>query len=92
MKENNDILKKGVIIDSFCGYKFKVQLEEGVSVTATLAGSLRKYTKVMRGDEVMVRLSPYNGFEEGMICERLTKVPVVNVVHKKKRSQMNKKH
>lgn len=85
--DSGDVFKKGIVIDSFCGRDFKIQLEEGICVGAVLAGKLRKHTKVIKGDEVMVRLTHYNNFTNGMITERLTKIPVENVVHKKRFTQ-----
>ena len=82
VEDSGDVFKKGIVIDSFCGRNFKIKLEEGICVSAVLAGRLCKHTKVIRGDEVMVRLTPYNNFENGIITERLTKIPVENVVHK----------
>lgn len=87
VEDSGDVFKKGIVIDSFCGRNFTIQLEEGICVSAVLAGRLCKHTKVIRGDEVMVRLTPYDHFENGIITERLTKIPVENVVHKKRFKQ-----
>lgn len=83
------IIKKGIVVNSFRGSVFDVQLEDGFIVKAYIAGGLRKFTKIIKGDEVMVKCSTYEP-ANGIICERLTKIPVINVVHKKKKSQLNR--
>ena len=32
--DSGDVFKKGIVIDSFCGRDFKIQLEEGICVGA----------------------------------------------------------
>lgn len=49
----------GVIIEALPDTKFKVQLEDGRTILAYLAGKMRlHYIKVMIGDKVELELSP----------------------------------
>lgn len=82
--EETFIEKKGIIEESFPGATFKVKLENGFTIQAVIAGKLRKNTKVIPGDEVIVRISSYD-YNRGLIIKRTTVTPIINVVHKRKK-------
>ena len=57
-----DLLEfKGKVIDLLPNAMFRVQLENGHTVTAHTAGKLRKNRiRVLRGDAVTVEMTPYD--------------------------------
>ncbi|HEX9594572.1 MAG TPA: translation initiation factor IF-1 [Candidatus Saccharimonadales bacterium] len=51
----------GKVIETLPGTKFKVELENGHTITAHMAGRMRKYyIRIVPGDEVTVELTPYD--------------------------------
>lgn len=60
-KESDFIEVKGTIEELLPGAKFQVTLENGLAVTAHLAGKIRKNRiRIGIGDEVKVEISPYD--------------------------------
>jgi translation initiation factor IF-1 len=60
----------GVVIESLPGTQFKLELENGHSILAHIAGKMRKnYIKLVPGDEVVVELTPYD-LSKGRIVYR----------------------
>lgn len=60
-KESDFIEVKGSIEELLPGAKFRVTLENGLGVTAHLAGKIRKNRiRISIGDEVKVEMSPYD--------------------------------
>ena len=60
----------GVVTDALPGTWFKVKVEEGFEVLATLSGKLRQnHIHVLPGDNVVVEVSPYDT-SRGRICWR----------------------
>ncbi|MDE5617617.1 MAG: translation initiation factor IF-1 [Ureaplasma sp.] len=60
----------GKILEIFPGSKFKVQLENGMNVTATLSGKMKVNSiRVLPDDKVDVELSPYD-LGQGIITYR----------------------
>ena len=57
-----DLLEfKGKVIDLLPNAMFRVELENGVKVTAHTAGKLRKNRiRVLQGDSVTVEMTPYD--------------------------------
>lgn len=57
-----DLLEfKGKVIDLLPNAMFRVQLENGHTVTAHTAGKLRKNRiRVLQGDSVIVEMTPYD--------------------------------
>ncbi|AFS47971.1 bacterial translation initiation factor 1 (bIF-1) [alpha proteobacterium HIMB5] len=57
-----DLLEfKGKVIDLLPNAMFRVQLENGHTVTAHTAGKLRKNRiRVLQGDQVTVEMTPYD--------------------------------
>ena len=57
-----DLLEfKGKVIDLLPNAMFRVELENGVKVTAHTAGKLRKNRiRVLQGDKVTVEVTPYD--------------------------------
>ena len=57
-----DLLQfKGKVIDLLPNAMFRVELENGVKVTAHTAGKLRKNRiRVLQGDNVTIEMTPYD--------------------------------
>lgn len=61
MSNKDAIELEGTVIDIYPGTKFKVELENGLVITAYLNGKLRQnHIRVIEGDSVIVELSPYD--------------------------------
>lgn len=51
----------GKVVETLPGTKFRVELENGHSIIAHMAGRMRKYyIRIVPGDEVTVELTPYD--------------------------------
>lgn len=58
-KETIEVL--GTVKEVLPGTKFKIELENGAIVDATLSGKMRKYNiRLVTGDKVDVEISPYD--------------------------------
>ena len=61
MSKQDCIKAKGLITEAIGGDRFRVMLENGVSIIGTLSGKIRqKHIRVMPGDNVEIELSPYD--------------------------------
>lgn len=69
-----DVIKtEGRVTEAFAAERFKVELDNGVTITATLSGRIRQnHIRVMPGDSVEVELSPYD-LTHGRISYRFNK-------------------
>jgi translation initiation factor IF-1 len=60
-KQEEKIEMEGEITEALPSTMFRVQLEGGHSVLATISGKMRKhYIRILPGDKVKVELSPYD--------------------------------
>jgi translation initiation factor IF-1 len=60
-KQEDKIEVEGEITEALPSTMFRVQLEGGHSVLATISGKMRKhYIRILPGDKVKVELSPYD--------------------------------
>lgn len=60
----------GTITETLPGAMFRVELENGHTILAHVAGKMRKhYIRIVPGDEVTVELTPYD-LEKGRITYR----------------------
>ena len=57
-----DVIKQdGVIEDANSNAMFRVRLENGHSVLATISGKMRMhYIRILPGDKVQIEMSPYD--------------------------------
>jgi translation initiation factor IF-1 len=70
MKEEG-IQLEGTVVEAFPNAMFKVKLENGVEVLATICGKIRKFSiRILPHDKVVVELSPYD-LSRGRILRRL---------------------
>jgi translation initiation factor IF-1 len=61
MAKEDLIEMAGTVIDSLPNTMFRVELENGHIVTATISGRMRKnYIRIINGDKVKVELTPYD--------------------------------
>ena len=52
---------EGEVVESLPSTMFRVQVDDGPVVLATLSGKMRKhYIRILPGDKVKVELSPYD--------------------------------
>lgn len=63
----------GVVTESLPNTMFRVEVEEGVNILATLKGSLRRrYVRIFPGDKVIIEMTKYDK-ERGRIIQKLRK-------------------
>ena len=71
MAKDNCIQMQGSVVDVLPGTKFKIELDNGVIITATISGKMRIHNiRVLGGDRVLVELSTYD-LTNGRIIRRL---------------------
>lgn len=70
MAKQAAIEQDGTIIESLSNAMFRVELENGVDITAHISGKMRMhYIKILPGDKVQVELSVYD-LDRGRITYR----------------------
>lgn len=68
-KDDQNLLRMGLIIESLPNTMFRVELDEGGELISYLAGKMRIHRiKVLVGDKVQVKIDPYGG--KGRITRR----------------------
>ena len=61
MSKQDAIEVDGVITEALSNAMFRVQLENGRLIVATISGKMRMhYIKILAGDRVKVEMSPYD--------------------------------
>jgi len=61
MAKQTAIEKDGVIIEALSNAMFRVQLQNGHEIIATISGKMRMhYIRILPGDKVQVEMSPYD--------------------------------
>lgn len=61
MAKEDSIRMQGVILETLPNTMFRVELENGHTVTAHISGKMRKhYIRILTGDKVTVELTPYD--------------------------------
>ena len=61
MAKEDMIEVEGTVVDTLPNAMFKVELENGHQVLATVSGKIRmNYIRILPGDKVTVELSPYD--------------------------------
>lgn len=70
MAKADAVEMEGVIIDTLPNTMFRVELDNGHTVTAHISGKMRKnYIRILTGDRVKVELTPYD-LSKGRITYR----------------------
>ena len=61
MAKEDLIELEGKVVETLTNTTFKVELENGHQILATISGKLRmNYIKILTGDKVKVQMSPYD--------------------------------
>lgn len=61
MSKQDMIEVQGKVVEALPNATFKVELENGRQITATISGKLRmNYIRILPGDNVTVDMSPYD--------------------------------
>ena len=69
-KKEEPLEVEGVVTQALANTKFRVQVDDGPEVMATVAGKMRKhFIRIVPGDRVRVELSPYD-LSKGRIVYR----------------------
>lgn len=73
MSKQDYIVTKGQVTEALGGDRFRVQLDNGVTILGTLSGRMRnQHVRVLVGDRVEMELSPYD-LTRGRIAYRYNK-------------------
>ena len=71
MSKEEQIEMDGTVIDTLPNTMFRVELENGHTVTAHISGKMRKnYIRILTGDQVKGELTPYD-LSKGRITFRM---------------------
>lgn len=61
MSKEEAVVVQGIVVDTMPNAMFRVKLDNGHLVMATISGKMRtRYIRVLLGDMVTVELSPYD--------------------------------
>ncbi len=61
MAKQQAIKQDGVITEALPNAMFRVKLQKGHEIVATISGKMRMYyTRILPGDKVQVEMSPYD--------------------------------
>lgn len=61
MSKQDMIEVEGVVVEALPNANFKVELENGCQILATISGKLRmNFIRILPGDKVTVEMSPYD--------------------------------
>jgi translation initiation factor IF-1 len=61
MAKQSSIEQDGIITDALPNAMFRVELENGHTITAHISGKMRMhYIRILPGDKVKVEMSPYD--------------------------------
>ena len=62
MSKNKEVIElAGIVLETLPGTQFKVELANGHTIIAHVAGRMRKnYIRIVPGDSVTVELTPYD--------------------------------
>ena len=70
MAKEDEIELEGTIVETLPNTTFRVELENGHTITAHISGKMRKhYIRILRGDKVIVQMTPYD-LSKGRIVYR----------------------
>ena len=61
MVKQLSIEQEGTVVEALGNAMFRVELENGLIITATISGKMRMhYIKILPGDKVKLEMSPYD--------------------------------
>ena len=71
MAKEEAIQMKGVVKETLPNTIFRVELENGHTITAHISGKMRKhYIRILTGDSVTVEMTPYDLTKEELFLEK----------------------
>jgi translation initiation factor IF-1 len=72
MSKEKDLMEfEGEIIEILPNQMYKVELENGHTITAYTGGKMRKFKiRIVQGDRVIVEMSPYD-IDRGRVIKRI---------------------
>ena len=71
MSKQDVITVEGEVIEALGNALFRVQLDNGLVITAHISGKIRmNYIRILPGDKVKVEMSPYD-LTKGRISKRM---------------------
>jgi translation initiation factor IF-1 len=71
MSKDDHIEMEGKVLDTLPNTMFRVELDNGHTITAHISGRMRKnYIRILTGDRVKVELTPYD-LSKGRITYRM---------------------
>jgi len=71
MSKQDAIKARGSVIEAYKGDRFRVELDNGVTILASISGRLwQRHIRIIPGDRVEVEMSPYD-LTHGRISYRL---------------------
>lgn len=71
MPKDDIIEMEGVVLDTLPNTMFRVELDNGHTITAHISGRMRKnYIRILTGDRVKVEMTPYD-LSKGRITYRM---------------------
>lgn len=71
MAKEDQIEMEGTIIETLPNTMFRVELDNGHTITAHISGKMRKnYIRILTGDRVTVEMTPYD-LSKGRITYRM---------------------
>jgi translation initiation factor IF-1 len=72
MSDDKMVTKKGVITEALPNTMFRVELDDGNLILATLKGTLRRrYVRIFPGDRILVEFTKYDQ-ERGRIIQKIS--------------------
>lgn len=70
MAKSDQITMEGEVVETLPNATFRVELENGHTITAHISGRMRKhYIRILTGDRVTVEMTPYD-LSKGRITYR----------------------
>lgn len=71
MSKQNAIVVDGEVLEALGNALFRVQLDNGLVITAHVSGKIRmNYIRILPGDKVKIEMSPYD-LTKGRISKRM---------------------
>ncbi len=71
MSKQNAIVVDGEVMEALGNALFRVQLDNGLVITAHVSGKIRmNYIRILPGDKVKIEMSPYD-LTKGRISKRM---------------------
>ena len=81
------IEQEGTVVEALGNAMFRVELENGLVIIATISGKMRMhYIKILPGDKVKLEMSPYD-LTKGRITFSICKEKICRLHHREAQGQ-----